>query len=123
LAAAAAVTSLEVFNEEQTLVRMRPKVELLEQHLERIGQLRHVGNTRSCGLMAGIELVRDRATREPYPWIEQRGKQVCDYALTQGVWLRPLGNVVVIMPPLAISVDELDLICDVVRRGIESVTR
>ena len=47
---------------------------------------------------------------------------VCNHALTEGVWLRPLGNVLVIMPPLAISIDELDRICGAVERGIEEVT-
>ncbi len=118
LAAAAAVASLEVFDEEQTLLRMEPKIELLARHLARIAEHPQVGDVRQCGLMAGIELVRDRATREPYPWVEQRGKRVCDFALSQGVWLRPLGNVVVVMPPLTIGLDELDLICDVVNRGV-----
>ena len=78
----------------------------------------HVGDVRQRGLIAGIELVRDRATKEPYPWAEKRGIRVCQHALTEGVWLRPLGNVVVIMPPLAISLDELDRICGAVERGI-----
>jgi len=120
LAAAAAVATLDVFDEEQTLEHLAPKIARLAQHLERIAQLPQVGDVRQCGLMAGIELVRDRATREPFPSAERRGQRVCQFALTQGVWLRPLGNVVVIMPPLAISLDELDLICEVVHRGLES---
>jgi adenosylmethionine-8-amino-7-oxononanoate aminotransferase len=112
-----------VFDEEQTLAQLQPKIELLGRHLARIAEHPHVGDVRQCGLMAGIELVQDRDTREPYLWTEQRGKRVCDYALSQGVWIRPLGNVVVIMPPLAISLDELDLICDVIGRGIPAVTK
>jgi adenosylmethionine-8-amino-7-oxononanoate aminotransferase len=123
LAAAAAAASLEIFDEEQTLAQLQPKIELIASRLSRIAELPQVGDTRQLGLIAGIELVRDRATREPYPWSEQRGKRVCDFALSQGVWLRPLGNVVVIMPPLAIGLDELGMICDVVHRGIESATR
>jgi len=123
LAAAAAVASLEVFEEEQTLNQLQPKIKLLQRHLECMTNHPHVGDIRQCGLMAGIELVRDRATGEPYPWTEQRGKRVCDFALSQGVWLRPLGNVVVIMPPLAVSLAELDLIGDTVNRGIEFATR
>ena len=61
-------------------------------------------------------------TAEPYPWQEKRGHRVCDHARTEGVWLRPLGNVVVIMPPLAITLDELDRICLAVERGIEHAT-
>jgi adenosylmethionine-8-amino-7-oxononanoate aminotransferase len=77
---------------------------------------------RQRGLIAGIELVRDRATKEPYPWAEKRGLRVCSRALTEGVWLRPLGNVVVILPPLAISLEELDRICGAVERGITTAT-
>jgi adenosylmethionine-8-amino-7-oxononanoate aminotransferase len=121
LAAAAAVASLEVFDAEQTLVQLQPKIDLLSRHLARIAEHQQVGDVRQCGLIAGIELVRDRATREPYPWEEQRGKRVCDFALSEGVWLRPLGNVVVIMPPLSISLAELDWICDVVHRGLKTV--
>ena len=78
----------------------------------------HVGDIRQRGLIAGIELVRDRATCEPFPWEEKRGIRICQHALEQGVWLRPLGNVLVIMPPLAISLAELDRICLAVEKGI-----
>ncbi len=118
LGAAAALATLDVFEEEQTLPRLQPKIARLAEHLARIARLPHVGDVRQCGLLAGIELVRDRATREPYPWAQRRGWRVCDHARTEGVLLRPLGNVVVIMPPLAISLDELDRIGAAVERGI-----
>jgi adenosylmethionine-8-amino-7-oxononanoate aminotransferase len=66
--------------------------------------------------------VRDRKTKQPYPWEEKRGIRVCDHALTEGVWLRPLGNVIVIMPPLAITLAELDRICWAVEHGIKVAT-
>jgi adenosylmethionine-8-amino-7-oxononanoate aminotransferase len=119
LGAAAALATLEVFAEERTLANLGPKIERLAGHLQRIARLAHVGDVRQRGLMAGIELVRDRATRDPYPWSEKRGIRVCDHARGEGVWLRPLGNVVVILPPLAISLDEIDRICGAVERGIE----
>jgi adenosylmethionine-8-amino-7-oxononanoate aminotransferase len=62
--------------------------------------------------------VRDRATKEPYPWEQRRGWQVCEAAMAEGVLVRPLGNVVVIMPPLAISIEELDRICTAVEQGV-----
>ena len=118
LGAAAALATLDVFEEEQTLQRMPEKIARLGEHLARIGQLPHVGHVRQCGLIAGIELVRDRATKEPYPWDERLGMRVCDYARTEGVLLRPLGNVIVILPPLAISLEQLDRIAGAVERGI-----
>ena len=117
LGAAVALASLDVFEEEGTLDKLPPKIARLAEHLERISALPHVGHVRQCGLIAGVELVRDRATKEPYPWSEKRGLRLCEYAKTEGVWLRPLGNVVVIMPPLAVSIEELDRICGAVERG------
>jgi adenosylmethionine-8-amino-7-oxononanoate aminotransferase len=121
LGCAVALATLDVFEEEQTLAKLQPKIARLTEHMGRIAPLRHVGDVRQRGLIAGIELVQDRATKEPFPWAEQRGLAVCRHALTQGVWLRPLGNVVVIMPPLAISLDELDRICRAVESGIEQI--
>ncbi len=120
LCAAAALASLDVFEEEQTLENMRPKIARLEEHLARIARLPHVGDIRQRGLLAGIELVRDIAEKEPYPWTERRGYRVCDHALSEGVWIRPLGNVVVILPPLSITLEQLDCIAGAVERGIEA---
>lgn len=122
LAAAVALATLDVFDEEQTLAHLPPKIDRLKEHLIRIAAHPHVGDVRQCGLMAGIELVQDRRTQEPYPWAEKRGYRVCDHARSEGVWLRPLGNVVVIMPPLAITLPELDRICLAVERGIAAAT-
>lgn len=108
LGAAVALASLDLFEEEQTLERLPAKIARLAEHLDRISGLPHVGDVRQRGLIAGIELVRDRSTKEPYAWSERRGQRACDHARQHGVWLRPLGNVVVIMPALAIALDELD---------------
>ncbi len=123
LGAAAALATLDVFEQEQTLVAMRPKVERLAAFLARIAGHEHVGDVRQRGLIAGIELVKDKQANEPFPWAEKRGIRVCEHALTEGVWLRPLGNVVVILPPLAISLAELDQICTAVEHGIDVATR
>ncbi|HZZ29792.1 MAG TPA: adenosylmethionine--8-amino-7-oxononanoate transaminase [Pirellulales bacterium] len=120
LGAAVALANLRVFQEEQTLTNMQPKVVRLAEHLARLSRHPKVGDVRQCGLIAGVELVREKATKEPYPWEERRGWQVCEAALAEGVLIRPLGNVVVIMPPLAIRLDELDRICAAVGRGIEA---
>ncbi|HEY5314024.1 MAG TPA: adenosylmethionine--8-amino-7-oxononanoate transaminase [Pirellulales bacterium] len=122
LAAAAALASLEVFEQDAVLERLPAKIACLAQHLARISQHSHVGDVRQCGLMAGIELVRDRQTQEPYPWAEGRGLRACRVALEHGVLLRPLGNVLVVMPPLAVSLEELDQIMLSVERGIEAAT-
>jgi len=122
LGAAVAMATLDVFEEEETLAAMRPKIARLESHLARLADHPHVGDVRQRGLIGAIELVQDRQTRTPFPWQERRGTAVCQSALADGVWIRPLGDVIVIIPPLAISLGEIDQICEAVQRGIEKTT-
>jgi adenosylmethionine-8-amino-7-oxononanoate aminotransferase len=120
LGAAVALASLEVFEIEQTLAHMPPKIERLAEHLSRLSNVPHVGGTRQCGLIGAIDLVRDRDTGEQYPWAEKRGIRVCQAARQHGVLLRPLGNTIVVMPPLAITAEQIDQIMLAVERGIEA---
>ena len=117
-----AIASLDVFLEEETLAHLPEKIERLAEHLARIGGHPHVGHTRQCGLIGGIELVRDRTTKEPYPWEEKKGLAVCQVARQRGVLARPLGNVLVVMPPLSVNLEELDRICQALEEGIVAVT-
>lgn len=119
LAAAAALASLSIFEEEQVLERLQAKIARMQEHLARIAEHPNVGDVRQCGLIGAIELVRDRATKEAPPWSEQRGAQVCKLARKENVMVRPLGNIVVVMPPLAITLEELDRILIAVEHGIE----
>jgi adenosylmethionine-8-amino-7-oxononanoate aminotransferase len=123
LGAAVALATLDVFGEERTLENLPPKITRLAAHLARIAQHPHVGDVRQCGLLAGIELVRDKDSKEPFDWREKRGITACRHALDRGVWLRPLANVVVIMPPLAVTLEELDRICLAAEYGIEQATQ
>ena len=119
LGSAVALANLRVFDEERTLERLGPKVARLEARLAEIATLPHVGNVRQKGLIAGIELVEDVATKAPFPWTDQVGAKVCSKARTSGLLIRPLGDVIVIMPPLSISTEELDWMMGVVAASIE----
>ncbi len=121
LAAAVGLASLDLFQEEAVLDNLTSKIIKLREHLDRIAQHPHVGDVRQCGMIAGIELVQDRAEKTPFPWTQRHGQRVCDFALEAGVWVRPLGDVVVIMPPLSITADELDRICLAIEAGIQHV--
>ena len=118
LGAAAAMATLDVFESERTIEHLQPKIARLTEHLARIAELAEVGDARQRGLIGAIELVRDKATKEPFPWEAKRGIRVCEQALRHGVWIRPLGNVLVIMPPLAVSMEQLDRLCEVIERAI-----
>lgn len=122
LGCAAALACLDIFEKENTLETLNPKIEMLESFLHDISTLDHVGDARNRGLMAGIELVKDKSTKEPYPWEEKMGWRVCYYAREHGVIIRPLGNVIVIMPPLSISPENLAQLLKVIKEGIIKAT-
>jgi adenosylmethionine-8-amino-7-oxononanoate aminotransferase len=73
-------------------------------------------------MIVAIELAKDTARKEPYPWQERRGLIVYRHGLERGVLLRPVGPVVYFMPPYVISPDEIDLMVNVAREGIERAT-
>lgn len=73
-------------------------------------------------MIVAIELARDKARREPYPWQERRGLRIYRHALERGVLLRPISNVVYFMPPYVITPEEIDRMVDVAREGIELAT-
>jgi len=123
LGCAVALASLQVFEEERTLERLGPKIATLEARLAaEIAPLAHVGDVRQRGFMVGIELVADRAARRSYEPALRMGHRVILAARRRGVILRPLGNVLVLMPPLAIADDELALLLDVTREAIVEAT-
>ena len=122
LACACALASLDIFERDETLKQMTPKIEMLGDWCEKLSSHPHVGEARGLGLMAGVELVKDKATKEPYPWEEKMGMRVCYAAREGGVLIRPLGNVVVIMPPLVISDEDLRRMLEVIEEAIELTT-
>jgi adenosylmethionine-8-amino-7-oxononanoate transaminase len=121
LACAAAIASIDLFEKEEILKNMQPKIALLEERLKDIADLPHVGNVRNKGLIAGIELVKDKSSKEPYTWEEKIGWKVAYKAREEGVLIRPLGNVIVIMPPLSISIKNLNCLMNVIKWAIIAV--
>ncbi|GAB4267960.1 MAG: adenosylmethionine--8-amino-7-oxononanoate transaminase [Deferrisomatales bacterium] len=123
LACAAALANLDRFRDRNVLGTLPPKIDRLRRRLaDRVAPLAHVGEVRQRGLMVGIELVADRATKAPFPVAERRGRRVALEARRKGVVIRPLGDVVVLMPPLAIAPEEIALLVDVTAEAIRAVT-
>jgi adenosylmethionine-8-amino-7-oxononanoate aminotransferase len=122
LACAVALASLDLFQQDHLLESLIPKSASIEQRLAELSLLSHVGDVRSCGMVGGIELVQDKDTREAYPWEDKIGVQVCREARKHGLFLRPLGNVIVVFPPLVITQEELKLLFDGVAAAIRTVT-
>ncbi|MES2706992.1 MAG: adenosylmethionine--8-amino-7-oxononanoate transaminase [Verrucomicrobiota bacterium] len=111
LACAVALASLEVFEKEDTLARLQPKIALMARLLEelRTRHPRHVSAVRQCGFMAGIQVMDDAFSGKPYPWEDQTGARICLAAREHGLLTRPIRDTLVLMPPLVISEDELRL--------------
>jgi adenosylmethionine-8-amino-7-oxononanoate aminotransferase len=122
LACAAAIANIDLFKRERTLQKLQQKITLLKQELKRFAELEHVGDIRQKGFMIGIELVKNKETKEPYPLEEKIGIRVIREARQHGLILRPLGSVVVLMPPLSISKRELERLIEIVYGAIKTVT-
>jgi adenosylmethionine-8-amino-7-oxononanoate aminotransferase len=122
LASAVAVANLEVFANEQVVARAAERAKLLAAELDRkLESLPQVGDVRQWGLMVGIELVRDRATGQAYPAKDRIGHRVILEARKKGVIIRPLGSVIILMPPLSIEEDEIVHLVMVVAGAIHAV--
>jgi adenosylmethionine-8-amino-7-oxononanoate aminotransferase len=115
LACAAALASLDVFAEERTLERLQLKIELLGQLLEPIAEHPEVREVRRRGFMTGIELAE-------HPLPARMGHRVTLEARRRGAVIRPLGDVVVLMPPLAISEGELTRLAAITAEAIDAAT-
>ena len=122
LACAAAIANMEIFEEEGTLDKLREKIAYLSGQLQRFNSLRHVGEIRQCGFMVGIELVSDKDTKASFPPGERIGHRVIMEARKRGLIIRPLGNVIVLMPPLSMTINELDRLCEITALSIRTVT-
>jgi adenosylmethionine-8-amino-7-oxononanoate aminotransferase len=118
LGAAVGLASLDIFAQDRVLERLAPKIELLTRRLEKMGDHPRVGDIRQRGLMVGIELVADKGSREPFPMARRTGHRVILAARQLGAILRPLGDVIVLMPPLCITPEELGALCDITEAAI-----
>lgn len=121
-ACAAAIASLDVFEEEKTIERLQPKIARMRKRLAGLREIPIVGDIRQEGMMVGIELVKNRRTKAVHPPKERIGHRVILDARNRGIILRPLGNVIVLMPPLSITPREIDRLVDVTKESIEAVS-
>ncbi len=123
LGCSAALATLDIFAEDDVIGDNRRKAARLAALTAPLADHPHVGEVRQTGMILAIEMVQDKATREPYPWQERRGLTVYRHGLERGVLLRPLGNVIYFMPPYVISDEEMALMVSVAAEGIELATK
>lgn len=122
LACACALKNIELIEENEVLKNLENKILILQERLKEFTELKHVGDVRQKGFIAGIELVKDKKTKEPFPYGERTGFKVIYKARERGVLIRPLGDIIVIMPPLVIDEGNLNYLIDVIKWAIKEVT-
>ncbi|MFZ5447359.1 MAG: adenosylmethionine--8-amino-7-oxononanoate transaminase [Thermodesulfobacteriota bacterium] len=123
LGAAVGLASLDIFAQDRVLEGLPAKITQLAGRLEKMTEHPHVGDIRQRGLMVGIELVADKSSRDPLPLARRTGHRVILAARKLGAILRPLGDVIVLMPPLCITPEELGDLCDITFEAIGKGTK
>ncbi|HFE32276.1 MAG TPA: adenosylmethionine--8-amino-7-oxononanoate transaminase, partial [Gammaproteobacteria bacterium] len=123
LGCAAGLATLDIFAEDDVLGNNRRLAQVMAAATADLADHPHVAEVRQTGMILAIEMVRDKATKEPYDWRERRGLRVYRHALEQGVLLRPLGNVIYFMPPYVITEEQIRTLARVAREGIDLATR
>ncbi len=121
LACAAAIANLEIFERENTLVNLQTKIKLFHECLAPLSEHSHIKEIRQLGMMMGLELIRDKKKNREYGLAERIGHQVIKRARQKGVVIRPLGAVLVLMPPLSIAEEEIRFLVKVVEESINEV--
>jgi adenosylmethionine-8-amino-7-oxononanoate aminotransferase len=123
LGCAVALASLDLFKQQNIIERMQPKIAYLKRRLKQdFLPLAHVADVRQWGFMVGIELVEDKNERRSYPPENRMGHKVILEARKRGVMIRPLGDVIILMPPLTIAEEELETLLDVILDCIRMLT-
>jgi adenosylmethionine---8-amino-7-oxononanoate aminotransferase len=123
LACAAAIANLELFEKKKTLLKLQSKIRFIRKRLKGFHKLKSVGDIRQSGIMVGIELVHDRKTKEPFDPKEKISVRVIECARKKGAILRPLGPVIVLMPPLGMTKKELNKLLDITYEAIKETTQ
>lgn len=122
LACAAGIASLKIFSDDKVLAKLSENIEWIKPQLAAIAGLEHVGDVRQCGMIIGIELMKDKTRKIAYPWDWGMGAAVCRQARALGLFIRPVGDVVVFMPPLCSTQMELGEMLAIIEQAINMVT-
>ena len=123
LGCSAALAVLDIFERVPVLENNRKLAQCMHDLTADVHDHPHIAEVRQTGMILAMEMIKDKQKRIPYPWQERRGLKVYRHALSRGVLLRPIGNVVYLMPPYVITPDEIAHVVNVAREGIDLATR
>jgi adenosylmethionine-8-amino-7-oxononanoate aminotransferase len=120
LACAVAVENLKMLKRDSVIRKSQASIRYLRQCLQPLRDLPNVGEVRQIGFMVGIELVQDKKTKKPFPSARKVGANVCRRARKHGLIIRPLGSVIILLPPFSFTKKDIKISCDVIERCIRS---
>jgi adenosylmethionine-8-amino-7-oxononanoate aminotransferase len=120
LACAAALATLGIFRDEDVIARNRRLIARLAEAVAPLADHPRVAEVRQTGMIAAIEFVKDRKSGERHDWRERRGLRAYEYALSQGALLRPIGNVIYLMPPYVIEPGQIDWLAGIARGAVDA---
>ena len=122
IACAVALETLKIMDEAKIIEHLPFKIEVFKKSLQKFKTLEHVGDIRHIGMVAALELVKNRETKEPYHFSERIGHRVFLEAMKRGAILRPIGNVIYFMPPLIITEAQIEELTQIAYEAIKVVT-
>jgi adenosylmethionine-8-amino-7-oxononanoate aminotransferase len=121
LACAAGIASLNIFEKDRVIENLPPKIEAIAKGLKKIAGMNFAADVRQCGMMAGIELMRDKAKKIPFEPSLLTAPRVCEKARQYGLITRNIGDVIVFMPPLVSTVTQIAAMLTALERALEDV--
>ena len=123
LGCAAALATLEIFKTENTIQSNKVLIDEFTKQAARFNEHPNIGDIRQHGMITAVEIVKDKESKEAFPWQERRGLEVYKFGLKNQALLRPLGDVIYFMPPYVITLDEIQYIVDVAEKGIDMAVK
>jgi adenosylmethionine-8-amino-7-oxononanoate aminotransferase len=122
LSCAIANATLDLFESENTIEANKQLAQVMKDSFAHLADHPHIAEVRQTGMVLAAEMVVDKKTRQPFPWQERRGLKVYQHGLQNECLLRPLGNVVYIMPPYVIDKEQIRHLARIATEGIEIAT-
>jgi len=121
LLCASAIATLDILDEDKIFENIGDKIKYLHNSMDKLKELNCVGDVRKKGFMIGIELVKDKETKEPFPYEFKAGYKVADKLLEKGIYMRPIFNTIIIIPPLTITNEEIGFLGEELYNSIKEV--
>ena len=121
LACAAGVAGLEIFEKESVIENLPPKMAVIAEHMQTMNSMKYVGNARQCGMLAGIELMRDKELKIPFAPALLMAGGICQTARKYGLIVRNIGDVIIFMPPLASTAQQIETMLALLEQAMQEV--